>query len=313
MKVSVIILNYNGEKFINNCIRSLLNQTYSDFEIIVVDNVSQDGSLKLVNNNFKKEIINSKIKIIKNDKNYGIPGLNFGIKKAKGAYIITVGNDTKFDKNFVSELVKAADSDQKVGMVSPKILYFDSKIDSYGLRVLRSGMTKDIKDVSELGFLFCPSGCAQLHRREMLEDIKLGEDEYFDWDFFAYADDYDLGFRARLRGWKCLCAIKSVCYHMHGASAGVMSDFAVYHGDRNRIWTVFKDWPFGLIIRNIIWIALLQLATVIKYAFRGKFLLIIKSKIDAIRGCSGMCRKRKAIQKNRKIPHRELNKLITFS
>ena len=313
MNVSVIVLNYNGEKFIINCIKSLLNQTYANSEIIVVDNVSRDKSLSLINKKFKKEIKNKQIIIIKNEKNYGIPGLNFGIKAARGKYILTVGNDTKFDKGFIKEMVKVAESDKKVGMVSPKIVYFDRKIDTYGLRVLKSGMTKDIKDVSELGFLFCPSGCAQLHKKEMLKDIKLGEDEYFDWDFFAYADDYDLGFRARLMGWNCLCAVNAVCYHMHSASAGVMSDFGIYHGDRNRIWTIVKDWPVGLIFRNIIWIILLQLATIVKWAAKGKFLLIMKAKVDAIKGYPAMFRKRRLVQRSKGSSNEELKRLITFS
>lgn len=301
-QVSVVVLNYNGKKVLKNCLGSLLKQNYNNYELIVADNNSTDGSAEFIQKNFPK------VKIVANKENIGIPGLNKGIEKAKGEYIITVGNDTKFDRNFIKEMVNVAGIDKKIGMVSPKIYYFDEKVDTLGLRVFKSGLTKDVKNEKDRDKIFCPSGCAELFRRDALGSLK--PREYFDNDFFCYADDFDIGFRIILNGWKFAYAPKAVAYHMHGTTMSKNIDRSIYLGDRNRVWTIVKDFPTGFLVKNLHWILLLQLATIVKYALKGKFFLILKSKIDALGGFGKMLQKRKIIQRNKKISGKELDKLI---
>ena len=193
-------------------------------------------------------------------------------------------------------------------MIAPKIVYLDNlRIDSLGLEVLCSGLSKDIKYPKRI---FCPCGCAAVYKKEMLEDIKILGD-YFDSDFFIYSEDLDLGFRARLMGWKCMPANKAIVYHAHGGTMKSYSNFSIYLGDRNRIWTLVKNFPGPLIIKYLPFILLLQVATIMKYAIKGKLVIILKAKFDAIKGLAKMLKKRKIIQKKKKIMWKEIDKLIT--
>ncbi len=304
MKVSVIIVNWNGKKFLKNCLSSVFKQTYKNFEVLMVDNASKNDSVEFVKKNFPN------VKVIQNNKNYGFAeGNNIGIRKAKGKYIVLLNNDTIVDRNWLEELVKIADSNKRIGMIAPKTLYMNGKIDTLGLMILKSGLAWDIKDKKDLKWLFCPSGVSALYKKEMLEDIKL-DGEYFDKDFFCYSEDLDLGFRARLNGWKCASAPKSVVHHIHGGSTGGISDFAVYYGHRNNIWTILKNYPIRLLLRHLFWIVSAQLILVLVYFIKGKPLLILKSKFSAIAGLPKMLKTRKVIQKNKIATNDEIKNLI---
>jgi len=252
VKLSVVVLNWNGKQYLNNCLGSLSKQNYKDFEVILVDNGSTDGSVDYVRKNFPKA------RVIENKKNLGFTiGNNIGIEKSKGRYVFILNNDTKLDKSCLKELVNVMDSNKKIGMVSAKMLFFDSnKVDTLGLKVLKWGFTEDIKKAEQIPF--CPCGGAAFYRKAMLEDTKL-DDDYFDSDYFIYADDYDLGFRARLRGWDCRLADKAIVYHLHGATMSKETDKQIYLGDRNRIWTIIKNYPNGLLAKCSIHLTLLQI------------------------------------------------------
>src|SRR3989338_3853888 len=121
VKLSVVVLNWNGKQYLNNCLGSLSKQNYKDFEVILVDNGSTDGSVDYVRKNFPKA------RVIENKKNLGFTiGNNIGIEKSKGRYVFILNNDTKLDKSCLKELVNVMDSNKKIGMVSAKMLFFDS-------------------------------------------------------------------------------------------------------------------------------------------------------------------------------------------
>jgi len=291
--VSVIIVNYNGMVYLDECLSSLLAQTHPAIEIIFVDNGSSDGSCEYIMKNFPS------VKIITNNENLGFAkGNNIGIKVAKGQLIATLNNDTTVTSRWVEELVGAINSDANVGMCASKMLFMKNAelINSTGICISRSGacwdrgmFEHDNGQYESIDEVFGPCAGAAMYRKSMLEDIGL-----FDEDFYAYMEDVDLAFRGRLRGWKCLYVPKAIVYHVHGGTAGYVSDYTVYYGNRNIIWNCVKNYPARLLITSLPWIIGRNLAVIPYYILKGHGVVIIRSKIDAIKGISKILAKRSA-------------------
>ena len=302
--ISVIVLNYNGKGFLNSCLSSLASQTYSDFEVIVVDNGSRDGSPEYVKENYPW------VRLAKNDENLGFAGgTNVGIRAAKGEFIITLNNDSRADSRFIEELIKPM-ADPEVGVCAAKMLFPDGRINSAGICISRSGAAWDRgmfePDRGQYEFVeevFGACAGAALYRREMLDEIGL-----FDEDFFLYLEDVDLAFRARLAGWKCLYVPGARVIHHHGGTAGVGSDLAVYYGNRNIVWYPIKDFPFRLLITSLPFIVARNLAVIPYYALRGQGGVILKSKLDALKGVVKMMEKRKDVV--RRADYSQINRFV---
>ena len=302
--ISVIVLNYNGKGFLDGCLSSLASQTYSDFEVIVVDNGSRDGSPEYVKENYPW------VRLAKNDENLGFAGgTNVGIRAAKGEFVITLNNDSRADSRFIEELIKPM-ADPEVGVCAAKMLFPDGRINSAGICISRSGAAWDRgmfePDRGQYEFVeevFGACAGAALYRREMLDEIGL-----FDEDFFLYLEDVDLAFRARLAGWKCLYVPGARVIHHHGGTAGVGSDLAVYYGNRNIVWYPIKDFPFRLLITSLPFIVARNLAVIPYYALRGQGGVILKSKLDALKGVVKMMEKRKDVV--RRADYSQINRFV---
>ena len=302
--ISVIVLNYNGRGFLDGCLTSLASQTYSDFEVIVVDNGSRDGSPEYVKENYPW------VRLAKKDENLGFAGgTNVGIRAAKGEFIITLNNDSRADSRFIEELIKPM-ADPEVGVCAAKMLFPDGRINSAGICISRSGAAWDRgmfePDRGQYEFVeevFGACAGAALYRREMLDEIGL-----FDEDFFLYLEDVDLAFRARLAGWKCLYVPGARVIHHHGGTAGVGSDLAVYYGNRNIVWYPIKDFPFRLLITSLPFIVARNLAVIPYYALRGQGGVILKSKLDALKGVVKMMEKRKDVV--RRADYSQINRFV---
>lgn len=303
--ISVIILNFNGKRYLEKCLSSLESQTYRDFEVIVVDNASSDGSVDYLKAGFPL------VRIVENKKNLGFAGgTNSGIRRAEGEYILTLNNDTQVDRRFLECLAEPMQSDKSVGVCASKMLLPDGRINSAGICLSRSGAAWDRGmfeqdhgqyDCQQEVFGACAG--AALYRKEMLDEIGL-----FDEDFFLYMEDVDLAFRAKLAGWKCVYVPEAVVYHHHGGTAGFGSDLAVYYGNRNVIWYAVKGFPTGLLLTSLPWIVGRNLAVIPYYALRGQGMTILRSKMDALRGLPMMLKKRKSIV--RRVPEQEIERYI---
>ena len=205
-RISVVVLNFNGKQYLHDCLSSLALQTCMDFEVIVVDNGSSDGSVEYLRGNFPW------VKVVRNEENLGFAeGTNSGIREAKGDLILTLNNDTKADKDFIKRLIEPM-SETKVGMCASKMLFPDGRINSAGICISRSGAAwdrgmfePDTGQYNQEEEVFGPCAGAALYRKEMLEEIGL-----FDEDFFLYMEDVDLAFRGRLAGWKCIYVPEAV-------------------------------------------------------------------------------------------------------
>lgn len=244
--ISVVVLNWNGRQFLEQCLASLMGQTYKPLEIIVSDNASTDGSVALVNESFPE------VKMIVNNRNLGFGGgSNVGILASRGRYIMVLNNDTRLTPTCVEELRRSIEKDERYGACAAKILleFEDNLIDAAGIVVCLDGLSigrgrLEAGDrYNEEAEVFFASGCACLYRREMLDDIGL-----YDEDFFAYAEDTDIGWRARLAGWKCIYNPKAVVYHLHSATSGAYSPMKAFLVERNRIWVAIKNFPLSLIV-----------------------------------------------------------------
>ncbi len=317
---SVIVLNWNGKRFLDECLSSLRAQTYKDFEVILVDNGSNDGSVEFIKGKY-----GGLVTLIENERNLGFAtGNNQGIRAAKGDYILLLNNDTKVDPRWMEKLVKVAEEDRTVGMCASKILCYDDPrvIDNVGHLIYRDGLNrgrgrleKDMGQYEEIEEVLFPSGCAALYRREMLEEIGL-----FDDDFFAYGDDTDLGLRGRWAGWRCLYVPQAVVYHKYSGSTGSYSPFKAFYVERNRVWIALKFFPLRLLYKTPYYtlkrFILQAYGALFHRGAAGKFteefsagellVVLIKAYFSALGGMPKIWRSRKEIRKFKRVSNKEI-------
>jgi len=324
--VSVVIPNWNGKEYLRDCIASLREQTYNNLEIIVVDNASTDDSVEYLRKSFPE------VKVIKHSKNLGFGAANnTGIRAAQGKYIMMLNNDTRLEPKCIEELRKSIDKDEKFGACASKILleYESNLLDVAGIAVCLDGLSigrgrlergDKFNDEEEV---FFASDCACLYKKEMLDDIRLTK-EIYDEDFFAYADETDMGWRAQLAGWKCIYNPEAVVHHLHSASSSNYSPFKAFLVERNRIWVAVKSFPVSFLVLGIFY-------TILRYFYQalgaltgkgaaGKFTkeankfelikILIKANISALLGLPKMLKKRREIMKKKRISNREIYTLF---
>jgi len=324
--ISIIILNWNGKKVIEACLNSVKKQSYKNLEVVVVDNASSDGSREFISKNFPE------VKLITSRVNLGFDGgNNVGIKQAKGEFLMMLNNDTLLTPNCIEELKNSIQKDKRFGACASKVLLDggENLIDVAGLAICLDGMSigrgrlENNDKFQEEEEVFFASDCACLYRREMIEDIRL-PDEIYDEDFFAYADETDMGWRARLAGWRCIYNPKAIVYHCHSASTSNYSAFKAFLVERNRIWVAIKSFPLSIILLGLLY-------TFKRYCFQaygallnrgaaGKFTqqapkaelikILLKAHISAVLGLPKMLRKRRLIFKKKCISNREVFELF---
>ncbi len=250
MRVSVIIVNWNGLHLLPACLAALARQTRAADEIVVVDNGSEDGSQAwLQQQRF------SGLKSVFLAENTGFSGgNNAGFKVATGDVIVLLNNDAEPEPDWLAEalpLLAAPD----VGAVACKILRSDRKhIDKVGHLIFRDGQNRgrgtgllDDGRFDTLEEVLWPDGCAAFYRRDALA-LCCGEAGLFDDDFFLYAEDAELGMRLRWAGYRCLYQPKAVVVHRHSASLGKFSARKLYYIERNRLWLVVKTFPLDWLL-----------------------------------------------------------------
>jgi GT2 family glycosyltransferase len=295
--VTVIIVNWNGEQFLQRCLTSLMGQTVQPYEIIVVDNASSDRSILIVNQF-------SLVRLVELDSNNGFAlGNNLAIKAAAedSEWIVLLNPDAFAETQWLEELLSAAQHNREFDVFGSKLVtaanptLLDGTGDVYHLSglVWRMDHGKEVSVLPENDCeIFSPCAAAAMYRRSAL--LEVGG---FDEDYFCYVEDVDLGFRMRLAGHRCLYVPKSIVHHIgSGTTGGQHSDFSVYHGHRNLVWTFVKDMPGMLFWLLLPLHLLLNLVSVIWFVIRGRWRVILRAKRDAILGLPKMWRKRQQIQ-----------------
>ncbi len=245
---SVIVLNWNGRHLLADCLDALRAQTFRDFETIVVDNGSTDGSA-----DFVRSRASDPATLVPLEANAGYAGgNNRGFAAARGTWAVFLNNDTGADARWLEELHAAAGRHPDVAVFACKVLnYFRrDEIDTVGHLLYPDGINrgrgrleKDEGQYDREEEVLFPSGCAAAYRRDLLDAIG-----GFDESFFAYGDDTDLGLRARFAGARCLLAPRAVVYHKYSGTSGAYSEFKAYHVERNRVWILLKYFPLRWIL-----------------------------------------------------------------
>ena len=313
-KVSVVILNWNGRRYLEDCLTSLQAQTYTDFEVILVDNGSTDGSVEWVAERFPQ------VRVIRNETNVGFAaGNNQAIRASQAEFVVTLNNDTHVEPGWLAALVAAVEDDPTVGMCASKMLFADRpgvinstgiNLDPAGIAWDRRGGDLDDERESEPVEVFGPCAGAALYRRAMLDQIGL-----FDEDFFAYLEDVDLAWRARLAGWRCLYVPSARVYHVHSATGVEGSPFKSRLLGRNKVWTIAKNYPMGRLACYLPLILLYDLAAVLYALIVRRDISSLQGRLEGLRRLPDIWRKRRAVQalqrENRGPPwHRYLSPLV---
>jgi GT2 family glycosyltransferase len=218
--VSVSIVNYNNREYLDSCLRSVVGQDYPHIEVLLVDNGSTDGSVPFVKGRFPG------VRVVENGANlHFCKGHNIGIRNSGGAFVLALNTDVVLEKDFITEMVKAAAADDRIGSVSGKVLRTGGRlIDTTGLSVGRSRKPvergygeQDRGQYETPGYVFGAGGVSPLYRRKMLDDVAV-DGEYFDETYESYYEDMDLAWRAHIKGWKAYYTPRAVAYHMRGGS-----------------------------------------------------------------------------------------------
>jgi GT2 family glycosyltransferase len=247
--VSVVVINWNGLRYLEACFDALLRQeAEGGSELILLDNGSTDGSADHVRQRWPA------VRVVESGGNLGFAaGNNLGMRLARGRYVALLNADTSVQPGWLCALVRAAETDSRVGAVTSKLVFMSntSEIQNAGSLLLSdgSGADRGFHELDEGQYevreeVFGACGAAVLYRRTMLEDVG-----YFDETFFSYYEDTDLSWRMRLRSWKILYEPEAVVHHVHAGSSGEWSPFFTFHVDRNRLFMILKNAPRLMVVR----------------------------------------------------------------
>ncbi|MBE5947879.1 MAG: glycosyltransferase family 2 protein [Lachnospiraceae bacterium] len=290
MKVTVVIPNYNGLHFLDKCLSSMGAQTFDEVRTLVVDNGSTDGSTSYIRENFPW------VELIELGENTGFDhAVNVGIEKAQTPYVLLLNNDTEAEPEFVEELCKAIDVSENIFSVSSKMLNYtkrdimDDAGDFYsviGWQFQRGvGRCESVYNKPSKVFSACAG--AAIYRKSILERIGC-----FDESFFAYLEDIDIGYRAKIQGYENVFCPTARVYHVgSGSSGSKYNDFKVSLSSRNSIYLIYKNMPITLIIINfpaLFFGYLVKWLFFVKKGFGGVYL---KGITEGIKTCRKNCKK----------------------
>ena len=240
--VSIIIVNHNGKSLLKKCLHSINETTYQNYEIILVDNNSSDGSVEFVKTQYPK------INIISLEQNYGYAKPNnIGAKKSKGEFLIFLNNDTEVTPNWINELVNVANSDSKIAICQSLLLLPNGDIDSSGDFIDIYGRAYGSrKVVNNVVPILSARGASMLIKKNIFFEL-----DGFDEKFFASFEDVDLGWGACLCGYKVVLVPTSVVYHKAGETVRKIPDQVRFHGIKNTIILQLVNFELNFALKNI--------------------------------------------------------------
>lgn len=305
-RFSVIIPHWNGREHLETCLTALRRQRYRDFEAILVDNGSTDGSQAIVREQFPE------VRLLELGDNRGFTGAcNAGYAASQGELVVLLNNDTEADSGWLEALAGTFDRHPDAGILASKLLLFDRRDqfhaagDFYrvdGIPGNRGVWEQDVGQYEEEERVFGACGAAAAYRREMLAEIG-----FLDDDFYFSCEDVDLAWRANLAGWETIYVPTAVVYHKLKATGGSVT--GSYYDGRNFLYLIWKNYPGPLLRRNwrLILSAQLAITRNALRAWRGEAARArLRGQLAGLRGLPRMWPKRRAIQKGRRLPLGEL-------
>lgn len=325
--LGVIVINWNRKELLRACLDSLARQTHGSFEVVVVDNGSSDGSPALVEEIAKSYPV--PLRLIANSSNLGFCAANNQAILATATELVALlNNDAEAEPAWLEALERAIRQSEDVGMAASKVLVWEDprRIDKCGHLIYPDGQNRgrgsgqlDQGQFDRMEEVLWPDGCAAMYRRAMLEDVG-----GFDEDFFAYADDAELGLRARWAGWRCFYTPDAVVRHHRGATLGLGSARRLTLIERNRVLLAVKLFPGSLLWANSayllarivagMWAALRNRGETRHYpGMGGKLtagLALLRGTAEALPLIPVMLRKRRAFRRKRRLTPRQIRKLL---
>jgi len=312
LEISVIIPHLNGKHHLDDCLGSLRNQTFTNFEVILVDNGSTDGTQQYTREQYPE------VRLVELGENRGFTGAcNAGYAASLGEIIILLNNDTETDPNWLQTIVDGFARQPDAGSIASKMLLFDRREifhtagDFYsvsGLPGNRGVWQQDSGQYDQQEPVFSACGGAAAYRRRMLEEIG-----FLDDDFFFSCEDVDLAWRAHLSGWQVIYEPSAVVYHKLKASGGGGVNSSYYDG-RNFLYLIWKNYPTSLLRRNwkVILRGQLKISSEALRSWRGAAARArLRGQLAGLFGLFKMLPKRRAIQAKRRVDDETLMSLLT--
>lgn len=313
--VSIVVINYNGKQHLKVCLDSLLRTDYPNFEIILVDNASTDGSVEWVTKNYPQ------IRIVSNKVNLGFSGgCNTGIRNARGKYVAILNNDVEVDKNWLKPLVDILERDTKIGAADSKYLNFYERnkfdfsaaagryLDYFGNVYSRGHGENDEGTYNNLCRIFV---ALTIFRKEVIFKVGL-----FDEDFFCGYEDVDLSWRINLIGYKIYYVPNSVIYHKSGATTKlnkILRPEFYIRDKKNRLVSLIKNYSIETLVFVIPVVLLEYLGLLVYLILKGKkvyALCVIKAVIQVFKSFKEIWKKHLLVNRIRKLSDSEIRKLM---
>ena len=280
-RVSVVILNWNGRHLLGPCLDSMQAQTCKDFEIVLADNGSSDGSLEMVRKKYPK------VRIVDNGANLGFAdGNNKAVATCRGEFVALLNNDTVAKADWLACLVQAADkAPSRTASFASRMMLIDNRdvVNSAGIMLLKDGGGRDrfafvpLAGIAEggkadgglkSGDVAGACGGAVLFRREALEAVKDGDDDYLESQFFMYFEDVDLAYRLLWAGYSSRYVHEAVVYHHGSASAKKITHKRIEFGQLNRLRVMARNFTARMLLANLPWIAARQVLEFFYFTIR---------------------------------------------
>lgn len=307
--VGVLIVNWNSGALLGRCLDALARQTKTPTRILVVDNASRDGSEQAA-------LGRAGVELLRMPDNLGFAqGNNLGVEKLSDCHWIALLNPDAFaEPGWLEALLNTANEDPTVASLASRQLLADSPavLDGAGDVYTVAGLAwrrHHGLPATSLGLVnrevFGPCGAAALYRRDAF--MEAGG---FDADYFCYFEDVDLAFRLRLRGYRSTYVAGAIVHHVGSAMSGLRSDFAVFHGHRNLVWTFFKNMPGPLLAQYLFHHLALNLASIFVLALRGQGRVALKAKWAALNGLPRILEERQRVQKTRRATATQLKAVM---
>ena len=305
--VSIVIVVWNSAKYLPRCLESLQAQSFRDFELIVVDNGSSDHCTVGLEDNY----LGLNLRVVRQASNLGFAaGNNLGAGLAGGKWLVLLNADAFPEADWLSALIDASSQHENFSSFSSRQVRADDSrtLDGAGDAYHISGLAWRIGfgyPADRFGLeskeIFSPCAAAAMYLREAFWDVG-----GFDEDFFSYFEDVDLGFRLRLKGYRCLYVPGASVLHVGASAVGSRSDFSIYHSQRNMIWTFVKNMPGSMLLLYLPAHLMANLVHFTYYALHGRGKVLWQAKLDAFRKLPETLKKRSNIQGHRKASPAEL-------
>lgn len=308
--LAILILNHSTAGSTLACLQATLRDLPQAARIFVLDNGSPGDDARQLADFAARHA--STIVFSASLENFGFAGgMNLLIGQAFGDpavnRILLLNSDTTPQAGFIAAMQARLDPGSRTDMVAARMLDAgNGEVDSLGISLYRSTLASNRKREDEA--LLGPSGGCMLLTRRLLEDLHASHGEWFDVDFFCYAEDTDLALRARWLGYRPAYAAEAVVHHARSlSSGGPENDFVLYHGIRNSLWWLVKDAPTGWLLRSLPWFIALHGGIILRHLRRGRARVLWRMYRDAIKGIPAMRAKRKIIRATRRVPASEFS------